>query len=186
MKEEGIMRQFVRKIPNIITVLRLLLTVCIVLSGFGTNSFYAMYLLAGISDCIDGFLARKMKAETELGARLDTIADAFLFLVVMIKVFPFILKMYYVVVSIIVIAIIRGISMLICWNRFHTITMLHTYSNKLAGFSVFMVPFLQKSKDNTLFIAIIIGIAIYSSIEELMIQWKSPSLDVNRKSFWRD
>lgn len=41
---------------------------------------YALYIFifAGISDTLDGFLARKLKSQTEIGKLLDPIADKFL------------------------------------------------------------------------------------------------------------
>ncbi len=64
-------------IPNLITVLRLLLVPVIVwLLGAGhfTAAFW-VFVAAGISDGIDGFLARSFDMGSELGGYLDPIAD---------------------------------------------------------------------------------------------------------------
>ena len=64
-------------IPNIITVIRFLLvpvTVNALLDGQMGLAF-AAFLVAGISDGIDGWIARRFNMHTELGAYLDPLAD---------------------------------------------------------------------------------------------------------------
>jgi cardiolipin synthase (CMP-forming) len=64
-------------LPNIITVFRLFL-VPVIVWMIVTNELYAAFLAflaAGLTDAIDGFLARRFGWQTELGAYLDPIAD---------------------------------------------------------------------------------------------------------------
>ena len=64
-------------IPNIISLVRLLATpliVWLVLSGEWTWSFF-LFVAAGVSDAIDGFIAKRFNAATKVGAYLDPIAD---------------------------------------------------------------------------------------------------------------
>jgi len=64
-------------IPNLITLLRIILVPAIVILLI-QGSFYKaliVFILAGVSDALDGFLARVMKQQTVLGAYLDPIAD---------------------------------------------------------------------------------------------------------------
>jgi cardiolipin synthase len=66
-----------RNLPNLISLMRLLLvpfTVWLILSGaFGWA--FATFLIAGVSDGIDGYLARRFDWRTKLGAYLDPLAD---------------------------------------------------------------------------------------------------------------
>ena len=66
-----------RNLPNLISLMRLLLvpfTVWLILSGaFGWA--FATFLIAGVSDGIDGYLARRFDWRTRLGAYLDPLAD---------------------------------------------------------------------------------------------------------------
>ncbi|MCX5897194.1 MAG: CDP-diacylglycerol--glycerol-3-phosphate 3-phosphatidyltransferase [Proteobacteria bacterium] len=67
-------------IPNFLTILRILsIPLFIILLSYG---FYPLALLlffcAGVTDALDGFLARTFKQKTTLGAYLDPIADKLL------------------------------------------------------------------------------------------------------------
>ena len=67
-------------VPNFITVIRILLTPLFVI--FLQRDMFQMAILvftiAGVSDGLDGFIARCFNQRTELGAYLDPIADKFL------------------------------------------------------------------------------------------------------------
>ena len=38
-------------------------------------TFYAVYIIAGISDVLDGLVARKLNLQSSFGEKLDTVAD---------------------------------------------------------------------------------------------------------------
>ena len=64
-------------IPNLITIGRLLLVpmiVWLIITGQSAAAF-VVFILAGVSDAIDGFLARTFDLHSELGAYLDPLAD---------------------------------------------------------------------------------------------------------------
>jgi len=66
-----------RNLPNLISLMRLLLvplTVWLIISEAHAAAF-ASFLVAGISDGVDGFLARRFDWRTRLGAYLDPLAD---------------------------------------------------------------------------------------------------------------
>ena len=64
-------------IPNLITLGRILLVPIIVWAiGSGQLTIaFLLFLVAGLSDAVDGFLAKHFNMQTELGALLDPIAD---------------------------------------------------------------------------------------------------------------
>jgi cardiolipin synthase len=64
-------------LPNFITLGRLLLVpiaVWLILEGDYLAAF-ATFLVAGISDAVDGFIARRFAQRTQIGALLDPVAD---------------------------------------------------------------------------------------------------------------
>jgi phosphatidylglycerophosphate synthase len=72
-------------LPNYITGVRLIAAAILLVTTLfcvdhGLACFYPLFVVAGISDVLDGFVARKFDWCTELGARLDSISDLALYL----------------------------------------------------------------------------------------------------------
>ncbi len=72
-----------RQIPNLISLLRILLVVPIAYYLWNQNYLVALslFLIGGLSDGLDGFLARRYHWETELGVILDPMGDKLMMLV---------------------------------------------------------------------------------------------------------
>ena len=64
-------------IPNIITLGRILLVPFIVwaIASNQLEIAFAIFIIAGVSDAVDGFLAKRFNMASELGALLDPVAD---------------------------------------------------------------------------------------------------------------
>jgi cardiolipin synthase len=64
-------------IPNLITLGRILLVPVVVwaITAGEMKIAFVLFLAAGISDAVDGFLAKRFGMATELGAYLDPLAD---------------------------------------------------------------------------------------------------------------
>ena len=60
---------------NIITFVRLLCSIAILFCPVFSVAFYSLYITAGLTDMIDGRVARKTNTVSEFGAKLDTVAD---------------------------------------------------------------------------------------------------------------
>ena len=73
-------------IPNLITLGRVILVPVVfwlLLTG-ELKAAFLTFVVAGISDAVDGFLAKRFKWETELGAYLDPLADKLLIVCIFI------------------------------------------------------------------------------------------------------
>ena len=72
-----------KNIPNILTLLRLLLTfpLIIFLELNKSNYVLALIIAAGITDYFDGFFARKFNLKTKLGTILDPLTDKIFLLI---------------------------------------------------------------------------------------------------------
>ncbi len=97
-------------LPNIISLLRLLLVPLII--GFVANEQwqFALYgfVIAGVSDALDGYIARNYNLRTELGSYLDPLADKALLVSMFVTLgvlglFPFWLVMLVVTRDILII-----------------------------------------------------------------------------------
>lgn len=64
-------------IPNLITLGRILLVPVVVWAIASGAMWFAfvLFLVAGVSDAVDGYLAKRFNMTTELGAYLDPLAD---------------------------------------------------------------------------------------------------------------
>lgn len=74
-------------IPNLITMVRFLLVPAVVYAMLHGNMIWALVLftIAGISDAIDGFIARHFDQQSEIGAWLDPLADKLLLISVFVS-----------------------------------------------------------------------------------------------------
>ena len=64
-----------KSLANGITVFRILCSIALLFFTAFSPTFYALYITAGVSDMVDGWVARRTQTASELGAKLDTIAD---------------------------------------------------------------------------------------------------------------
>ncbi len=64
-------------LPNLITLGRILLVPVIVwaIASSQMEIAFAIFVIAGVSDAVDGFLAKRFNMASELGALLDPLAD---------------------------------------------------------------------------------------------------------------
>ncbi len=70
-------RDAIWTVPNILTIIRILLTPVFVMAYVSENFNLAwiLFAIAGLTDALDGFLARIWNQRTQLGAMLDPLAD---------------------------------------------------------------------------------------------------------------
>ena len=73
-----------KNIPNIITAVRIIGAAVLLFVEPLVVPFYVIYTLCGLSDAIDGFVARLIGAESALGAKLDSVADLMFYAVMLI------------------------------------------------------------------------------------------------------
>jgi len=64
-------------LPNIITLMRIILVPVIIwaIASHQMKLAFAIFIIAGVSDAIDGFLAKRFNMVTDIGALLDPVAD---------------------------------------------------------------------------------------------------------------
>ena len=132
------MEKAIRHIPNILSVSRIILCLPLLLVDTMTVPFWVLYLIAGITDMLDGFLARRWGVESKFGARLDSLADFVFVLAVGYKLFPWLklpVSLWMMIGLIAIVKIVNAISSYVVKRR---IAFLHTKANKLTGFLLFI------------------------------------------------
>ncbi|MEE1006548.1 MAG: CDP-alcohol phosphatidyltransferase family protein, partial [Acutalibacteraceae bacterium] len=103
--------------------------------------FYVLYAAAGLSDILDGFIARKTNTATQFGAKLDTLADIVFAAVILIKLLPILELPLWVIGWVGVITLIKLVNIVIGFVRRHTLTAVHSVINKVTGALLFILPF---------------------------------------------
>ncbi|BCJ94000.1 CDP-alcohol phosphatidyltransferase [Anaerocolumna cellulosilytica] len=171
-------------IPNILSLARIALSVLLLLIPAASGLFLIIYLLCGLTDIADGYIARHYHAATTFGAKLDSLAD-FIFwgIVIYVLLFRTDFKINMFIIGIcIIIAAIRLMNFIITRYKFKQWAMMHTYGNKLTGLALFLIyPFWIYWNLAPYFVIII---PLLSALEEGVILLISKSYDVNRKSIW--
>ncbi|MBQ6149242.1 MAG: CDP-alcohol phosphatidyltransferase family protein [Oscillospiraceae bacterium] len=157
-----------KNIANIITFTRIVAALCLIpFKALSTEFFYA-YIWCGISDILDGFLARKLNIISSLGSRLDTAADLLLYAIMMIKIEPY-LRMYlpkFVWTLIWVVVGLRIAHYLYVGIFYHHLSSRHTILNKITSVMMFLLPFTVKTPYLTAYSLSILAVAYISIFEE--------------------
>jgi len=174
----------VKSIANYISITRIILALTLALAKPLSIAFISIYLLCGISDVLDGYIARRTDTVSKLGGKLDSIADLIMVVVVMIVLYPLINLTDQIIVWIVIIGIIRVVSMMVVFVKYRTFEILHTYGNKITGLILFAYPLLFAFVQLDALMYIICVVASISAIEELLIHLSSNELRTNKKSIF--
>ncbi|SFR72374.1 CDP-alcohol phosphatidyltransferase family protein [Anaeromicropila populeti] len=167
---------------NVISMVRILLSVFLLFVFHNSAAFIIIYCLCGISDIMDGYIARKTNTESKLGSMLDSIADIVFVGVTLIFVMNRIEISFVIYIWIAGIAGIRIISVIIGYFRFRELVFLHTYANKITGILLFLYPVLYQLTRLEKGIWVVCTAASMAAMEEVLIHATSKAVDRNRKS----
>lgn len=151
---------------NYITGSRIVLSILLLFCTPFSPAFYTLYLTAGLTDMIDGTVARKTDTVSEFGSKLDTIADIVFTVVCIIKLLPLIDIPIWIYLWIAGIAFIKIDTVLINFIRLKNLTSVHSVINKIAGAVLFIFPLCFNLIDTTLFASFLCFIATAAAIHE--------------------
>ena len=128
--------------------------------------FYSLYLFCGVSDMVDGTIARKTNAESAFGARLDTVVDFLFVIVSLIKFLPAMDIPKWLWIWMAVIAVIRIGNMIFGWVFSRKVIALHTILNKLTGFLLFLLPLSLHVIELKYSAVVVCAVATVSAVQE--------------------
>ena len=158
-----------KNLPNIISISRILGTIWLLLMKPLTTLFMVVYTITGVTDVLDGAIARHYGTTSETGARLDSIADLLFYTLILIRIFPVMWvtlpKTIWIVVA--AILIIRFISYTTFAVKRHAFASLHTYWNKFTGLLVFGVAYFIRTKIAVPYCWTVVAVAMIASLREL-------------------
>lgn len=129
-------------IANIITALRIVFAGAMIFCPVFSPQFFGFYIAAGISDMIDGTVARKTGSanESEFGAKLDSAADLFFVAAAAVKIFPEIRLPMFIWVWTGIIAVVKIARIVTGCVREKQFVIPHSIANKITGFLLFIFP----------------------------------------------
>ena len=151
---------------NIITCVRIICGVALLFFPAFSPAFYALYLIAGFSDMIDGTVARKTGTVSAFGSKLDTAADFVLVAVCLIKLIPALDIPLWLLIWIAVIALIKAINIISGYVLRKRFVAAHTVMNKIAGALLFVFPLTLRVVDLKYSGAVVCAVAAFASLQE--------------------
>lgn len=162
-------------LPNVITAFRICGSLSLIFIEPLTVAFFIIYTLSGISDALDGFIARRFGVTSELGTKLDTVADFLFYAVMLVKILPILIKTLPsgIWIAVAAIIVLRIFSYTLATVKYHRFPTLHTYLNKLSGITLFTVPYFIKHPIGVAVCIAVCAVIALATVEELIIHIKA-------------
>jgi len=153
-------------IANYISISRIIISMILLIPETFSITFYIMYIYCGISDMLDGYIARKSKSESNIGAKLDSISDIIFTFVAMIKILPKLDLINGIIIWVVLIIFIKIVNVICSYVYYKRIVLPHTIANKITGFILFVAPFIIFNTDSITLEIIICSIATFAAVQE--------------------
>ncbi len=144
--------------------------------------FLFVYALCGLTDVADGYVARRTGSVSMYGGVFDSIADATVAVILLYCIIPHLAWEGWMVMWIAAIAAVRLVALGIGSGRFGKPAFVHTYLNKLAGFLLFLTPFLLALFDVAPMVVLVCTVTTVSAFEYLYLNCSSQRFDPDRVS----
>ncbi len=183
MRRDGILT-----IPNILGFYRLLMFPVILWFALsGREILFAVFLVLNLlSDVADGIIARRFNMESDFGARLDSFADNFNYLLAFVGIYVFKLDDFMPhIISFLIFAGSLILTVVVSLIKFGRFPSFHLYMAKISGYiqgafliSLFTVGFI------TPFYYFMIIWGILGAVEHIAIQMVIPEMRSNVKGLY--
>lgn len=179
-------KRVLHQIPNMLSALRIVCTLGLIFVKPMKAAFFTLYSICGLTDVLDGFIARRLHCTSDLGAVLDSVADLSFYGMMFYRIFPIMWEVmarwiWFVGLSGVA---IRLVAYGIAAGKYHRFASVHTYMNKVTGFAVFLIPYFIAlvGADGICLTAASIG--CLASAEEVMLHLTGKHYDENRKTIF--
>ena len=172
--------------PDALSVTRGLLAVALPWTSDRPGLLAALYLAAGVTDALDGPLARRLGSAGPRGARLDSAADVLLFgaatwLVVRLLADADPPHLVALLVAAGLVAGLKVSTVVVGVARFRRIVPRHTTANRVAGLVVFTAPLLALVGWVEALWGVV-AVAAVAAVDELVVQSRATTPDPDRRT----
>ena len=151
---------------NMLTGCRLLLSVLLLFLPVPSPGVWAVYAAAGLSDMLDGPIARRTRTASDFGARLDTLADTVFAVACMIRLLPVQDIPAWLWLWIGAIALIKVINLLSGLILQRKLVAKHTLLNKVTGLALFLLPLTLSFADLRYTGSLVCALATLAAVQE--------------------
>ena len=160
------MKPMKKQIANIITLCRILGSIGLLFCPVFSACFCGLYIFCGLTDMVDGTIARKMDTASSFGARLDTVADFLFVIASFVTLVPLIQIPVWIWVWAAVIAVVKLVNLV--WGILGRKQMpsVHTIANKATGLCLFLLPLTMSFVDLRYTAPVVCVIATIAAIQE--------------------
>ena len=182
----------VKYIPNVITFTRIILTIALIFIAPTMGLiFFIVYCIAGLTDMVDGPLARRIpNGKSKIGTDLDAFADMLLIIVGVFVIMPTMQLwgwLWFAVICVLVFKILSAsLSGIIKHKK---VLFTHTLANKMAALFLFTAPILYFFTGEhvvvNIYMVFLIGWVIMATIEEALINLLLKKPSTNIKGIWQ-
>jgi len=185
-----------KRIPNILSWSRIPLSFMLPLVALLQKPFVflGVYIVTGLTDVLDGFLARRYHWETKFGAKLDGTADILFMLSMLVVVFGVLrLKLKaYALVALGLLVALKLANLLFTKLKFGSWSTMHTLANKYTALPFYCIcPVLVWLKDApgameiiNVLLVIFLSTVFAANLEETLIIARMKEYDADMKSVW--
>lgn len=151
---------------NGLTAFRILCSIILLFVPIFSVPFYLLYTMAGITDVLDGIVARKLNSVSKFGAVFDTVADICFVGICLFKLIPMLDIPLWLCVWIAIIILIKIGNIALGFAIHKTMVAEHTIMNKIMGILLFLFPFVLPIVDFRNCVFVLSAIATFSAIQE--------------------
>ena len=155
---------------DLITISRIFLSVALLFLAFPSPPFLFLYVAGGLTDMLDGFVARATGTAGARGAKLDSLADGVFFLSSAIKIIPSLCLPPLLWAPVMIVLLVRVANLLHSFLKGRE--PLHTTADKITGFLLFLLPLSLGLVPIMLSASVFIAVALFAAIEETVLLWR--------------
>ena len=155
---------------DLITISRIFLSILLLFLPFPSLPFLFLYVAGGLTDMLDGFVARATGTAGARGAKLDSLADGVFFLVSVIKIIPSLSLPPLLWAPVMIVLLVRVANLL--HSFFKGREPLHTTADKITGFLLFLLPLSLGLVPIMFSASAVTAVAFYAAIEETVLLWR--------------
>ncbi|MGI6771964.1 MAG: CDP-alcohol phosphatidyltransferase family protein [Acutalibacteraceae bacterium] len=158
--------KLIKSAANIITSSRIVLSLVLLLLKVPSIPFYIIYSVCGLTDMLDGFVARKTHSQSEFGAKLDSISDLVFVAVCLIKLLPVLEFKTWIWIWIALIFAVKIFNVILGYAVEKKLVMLHAVANKITGLLLFLLPLFIGTEIINIAAILVCAVATFAAVQE--------------------